>query len=288
MRKLLIAAAAGALFTLGSCKEKGPVIDFGTASGADSTFVGPVPAAQQRVVVAEEFTGGKCANCPAARELLQSIADNNPGRVIPMEMHILHFIQSNPATEEGAKYDLRTQDGTDIGNQFYVNVNQMPSAGINRTGNDNDRLLLVAKWANTVNNQLTVAPPVNLEVKSAYNNGKAIIKVTATYTQAVTRAQYMTVAILEDNIVDVQEFPDSFDHHYTFMHTLRDLVTPVAGQPFLEDVPTKEAGRVYQRTFEYDVNPDWKPENCRVVAFIHNNDADSKEILQGAETNMKE
>jgi hypothetical protein len=288
MRKILSVVSAAALLALTSCEEKGPVIDFGSGPVAvDTTYVGTAPTAQQRIVVAEEFTGGKCANCPKARDLLTGIADNTPGRVLPIEIHVFNFIQSNPATEEGAIYDLRTQDGTDIGKQFYVNVNQMPSAGINRVGTDNERLLLSGKWASKINEQLAITPAMNVDVESAYADGKATVKVKVAYTQAVSKQQFMTLAILEDGIIDVQEYPDSFDHHYTFNHTLRDLVTPVTGQPFLADVATKEAGRVYQRTFVFDVPAAWKPENCKVIAFVHNNDADSKEILQAAETKLK-
>lgn len=289
MRKFLSVASIATVLALASCEEKGPVIDFGGGAVAeDTTYVGTIPTAQQRVVVVEEFTGGTCANCPKARDLLQGISDNTPGRVLPVEIHIFNFNQSNPATAEGAKYDLRTQDGTDIGSQFYINVNQMPAAGINRAGTDEERLLLSGKWANKINEQLAVTPAVNVDVTSAYDAGKATIKVKVAYNQPVTKQQFMTVAIIEDGIVDVQEYPDSFDHHYTFMHTLRDIVTPVVGQPFLGDIPTKEAGRVYERTFQYDVNADWKPENCKVIAFVHYNDAESKEILQAAETKLKE
>ena len=154
-------------------------------------------------------------------------------------------------------------------------------------GTDAERLILSGKWANKINEQLAITPSMNVDVESAYADGKATIKVKVSYLKPVTKQQFMTVAILEDDIVDVQEYPDSFDHEYTFMHTLRDLVTPVPGQPFLADVATKEAGRVYERTFTFDVPAAWKPENCKVIAFVHNNDADSKEILQAAETHLK-
>lgn len=288
MRKFLSVVSAAALLALTSCEEKGPVIDFGGgAIAVDTTYVGTVPTAQQRIVVVEEFTGGMCANCPKARDLLTGIADNNPGRVLPVEIHIFNFTQSNPASDHGAVYDFRTDDGTKISEIFYNTINQMPSAGINRTGTDAERLLLSGKWANKINEQLAITPSMNVDVESAYADGKATIKVKVAYVKPVTKQQFMTVAILEDEIVDVQEYPDSFDHHYIFMHTLRDLVTPVTGQPFLADVATKEAGRVYQRTFTFDVPAAWKPENCKVIAFVHNNDADSKEILQAAETKLK-
>jgi hypothetical protein len=288
MRKILFPAAIAAVFALSSCEEKGPVIDFGGGPVAvDTTYeITNIPAAQQRKVLVEEFTGGMCANCPAARTLLQGIVDNSNDRVIPMEIHIFNFQQSNPATKEGAKYDFRTQDGTDISVQYYGTINQMPSAGINRVGaTDPERLLLAGKWANAITQELAKPSPVNLEVTSAVADGKATIKVKTTYVQAVDKKQLLSLAILEDDIVDVQEFPDSFDHNYTFHHTLRDFLTPVAGQAFLADLATKKAGTVYERTFIYDVPAAWKPENCKVVAFIHNEI--DREVVQAASTKLK-
>ena len=71
MRKFLSVVSAAALLALTSCEEKGPAIDFGGgATAVDTTYLGTAPTAQQRIVVVEEFTGGMCANCPKARDLL--------------------------------------------------------------------------------------------------------------------------------------------------------------------------------------------------------------------------
>lgn len=292
MRKIYILAAAAGILSLNSCKEKGPAINFGTAPKAvDTTYTANVEAKQKRVVVVEEFTGATCANCPQARDLLTNIASQYPDQVNVMELHINNFKQSEPATGHGGKYDLRTVDGTTISTTFYNTINQMPSGGVNRVPVQGDPLLLKTMWATAIADQIAVAPVANVTVSSTFDASSkvATVKVKVAYTEAVSRKQYLTLAILEDDIVDVQEFPDprGFEE-YTFRHTLRDVITAVEGDEILKDVTTKEAGRVYERTFVYEMNSEWKPEKCKFVAFLHNNEAESKEILQGAETKLQE
>lgn len=289
MKKGLLYASLACVLGLGACEEKGPAIDFGGGPVAtDTTYVATVEAPQQRTVVVEEFTGASCPPCPPAREKLNTIANDNPGRVFPIEIHIKNYPQSAPA--KGHKYDLRTDDGTDIGATIYQGIRSMPSAGIARIPVSGQILLDDGLWAGTIGNALNAATPVNLSVTSEYDATACVatIHVKVAYTAAVNAKQYLTLAVIEDSIIDVQEYATRYDDNYVFHHTLRDIVTPIAGTEILADIASKEPGRVYERTFIYNVDAAWNEKNCAVVAFVHNNDANSKEILQGAETKIQE
>ncbi len=289
MKKSLLYIGLVCIAGLAACEEKGPAIDFGGGpAAADTTYVATIEAPQQRNIIVEEFTGASCPPCPPAREKLNAVVAQNPGRVLPIEIHIKNYPQSAPA--EGHKYDLRTDDGTDIGKTIYQGVRNMPSAGVARIPVSNQILLDVGQWAGTINTALAAPTPVNMDVTSTYDASArvATIKVRVRYTSAVNAKQYLTLAVLEDDIVDVQEYADHYDDNYTFHHTLRDIVTPITGDEILSDIPNKEPGRVYERTFIYNVNEAWNVDNCSVVAYVHNNDATSKEILQGAEAKIKE
>jgi hypothetical protein len=250
--------------------------------------VAKVEAADQRVVLVEEFTGASCSPCPTARELLNAIVTSHPEHIIPVEIHLFDFPQSKP--KAGAKYDFRTQDGTEISRVFYGLVGQMPSAGVNRIPYNNNILLSPGAWSSAINAQLAIAPQANVRVTSAYDESSktAIIKVTVAYLQAVSKDQFLTVSVLENELVDKQDMPDgTTKDDYEFEHTLRDIITDYQGDRFLAEVPSKEPGRVYERTFIYQVDGAWNPDHCEVVAFVHNNQADSKEILQAAKTKLK-
>jgi hypothetical protein len=271
-----------------SCKEKGPLIDFGNTKSEDTTYVVTPPAVQPKKVLVEEFTGASCSNCPAARVQLANLAAQNPDKLAIMGIHIYNYVQSAPTKE--SKHDFRTQDGTDIGNDVYGSVSMMPSAGIDRMlGGNGERLTLKGVWADLISTRLKVEPIVNIDLTSSFDEAgkKATVTVKVTYNKKTTGTQNISLAIIEDGIVDVQDSVQTIIHDYHFEHVLRDYITPISGVPFLQDKPEKEAGRVYQRTFVYDVNKDWKPENCKLIAYVHNNAGNDKEVLQVAEVKLK-
>jgi hypothetical protein len=68
---------------------------------------------------------------------------------------------------------------------------------------------------------------------------------------------------------------------------MRDILTQTYGSPVLDSFAQKDAGRVYERTFKYTIGNAWKPENCKVIAFISNNETNDKEVAQAVETKLK-
>lgn len=288
MKKIFVIAVC-ALSALSSCKEKGPKINFGNgAKAVDTTYTTTVEATQSKNVVVEEFTGASCSNCPSARELLANIVADPKysGHVFAMGIHILNYVQSDPVAGL-YKHDFRTQKGTDIGNDVYGSVTAMPIAGIDRAPYNNDMLLLKTAWASAIANRIAVASPANVTVNSSFDQASktATVKLHVAYTQAVTTPQFVTLAIIEDSLVDAQEYPSYIDTFYTFNHVLRDYLTPTGGTPILANVAIAP-GRVYDRTFTYQLNAAWIPEHCKIIAFLHNYSATSKEILQAAEAEV--
>ena len=75
---------------------------------------------------------------------------------------------------------------------------------------------------------------------------------------------------------------------YIHNQILRKIFTATSGSPVLDSIATKVAGRVYQRVINIDIDPAWKPENCRIIAFISNNEpGNDKEVLQAAQIKLK-
>jgi hypothetical protein len=293
---------ATAIFS--SCKEKGPIIDLGQHTAKDSTYVAAVETPQQHMMLVEEFTGASCSNCPKAHETLNSLQTQYPNRMAIMALHIFNFNQSEPYNDGTyvSTHDFRTQVGTDIGNTVYGGVSSMPVGGFDRLDGigggiinpPTDNLVIYLSWPSVVAHLLDSVPAVNLSVSSSLNaaGDTAYITVKAAYTKAVTAKNVLSVAITESNLLDFQEDPDapngSCDVDYNFKDVLRDFVSPTLGSPVLDSLSIKGAGRVFKRSFVYKVNPDWKPENCKVVAFISNAETGDKHVLQAAVTNLKQ
>ena len=172
----------------------------------------------------------------------------------------------------------------------------MPVAGINRleVTNSSPELFGNNQWPVLIENYLDSVPPINLSVSSSLNaaGDTAYIFVKAAYTKTVNTKNVLTVAVTESDLFDLQEDKDNVvsgvDTNYNFKDVLRDFVSATLGSPVLDSIAQKQAGRVFTRSFLYKVNASWKPENCKVVAFISNAEAGDKRVLQAAETKLKE
>jgi hypothetical protein len=290
MKQLILPVFA--IVLLASCKETAPPIDFGPKA-KDTSYMAATEAPQQRVVVMEEFTGVTCTNCPAGHNIIKTLETANPDRIAAIGIQIYNFSQGNPVDEPIVKtqHDNRTQAGTQISNDVFGTVSAMPTAGIDRTVVNGTMLIDTRGWAGTVNTRLAQPTSANVAITSTYNAGsrQALITVHVAYTSAVSKAQNLTVALVENDITDAQEGvgPTGFEQNYVHQHVLRDVLTAPTGSTILNDKSIKQPGQVYERTFVYNVNADWKPENCEIVAFVSNNQGADKEIVQGATVHLK-
>jgi hypothetical protein len=290
MNRFLAISGVAAVLGLGACKEKGPAIEMGNRSIEDSTYVTTsVPAAQKHYILAEEFTGATCTNCPDARDMLHDISAANDHRIIVMGIHCFGIGQATPVHD--AKYDFRTEEGTSIKNTYYGDLQGIPSAGFDRVKVGNISALLTPKWANAINERLAKNTPVNIEMTSSYDESihKASAEVKITFTQATAGKFKLSLVLVEDSLIDAQEFPSSeVQHDYVFMHTFRDYISDI-----LSNVPNVEAGRTFIRRFKnFDMKipggseqkEGWKAKNCKLIAFVHND----TEVLQAAEVHLGE
>lgn len=284
---------AAIIMVISSCKEKGPIVnlDTNTTKVGDTTYVADkIETPQTKNVLFEEFTGVHCSNCPNARRKIEGIEKVYPGRVNIIAYHYQGSGFTMPF-EGISQFDFRTEDATNISN-FLSRVGDsggLPTGGVSRLLFNGSYLNGRDNWPIMADEILKEEPVVNIIVSSEYNSSSndVIIKVRLMYLKEKTGKQAMTVAITESGMVDIQTDFNFIDTFYQHKHVLRDIVTLYSGDPLLDDMSTKEAGRVYEKTMIAKVAPDWKPENCHIVAFVHNNDADNKEILQVAETDLR-
>lgn len=296
MKKTLL-ALGGAIVMLASCKEKAPPINLTDLTSVDfDTLVVPVPAAEEHNVLVDEFTGQTCANCPAAHEALKSIkAGYAAGRINVLGLYYEGPSQSKPPYSHGGINDFRTEAAKQINSQAYGSKWDLPGGGVDRELVAGQIFLYRGSWASAIATQIAKPTPVNLNVTSVFDESKqeATITVTAIYTQAVTAPHNLSVAIVEDSIIDVQEnntVTGGFEEHYVFMNVLRDMITNIPYGNELKVWGTrdaKEPGRSMQRIFKYKVLPRTKttetpinPKHCHVVAYINNVGSGNYAIVQ--------
>jgi hypothetical protein len=283
------------------CKENDTPLIFTNKAKADTSYlISPVPATDAHNVLVEEFTGQSCSNCPAAHTVLEGIESGDPaGTVNIIGMYLWNNPQSNPCP--GSSLDLRDSTATNIANSsIFGGVSALPGGSVDRVPVSGVIQLSSGAWSGAVTTQLSVADPLNLSVQSTYSatTGLATIIVTVTYTQPVSIAQNISVVVVEDSIIGMQEYPpftpaypSDFDTFYVFKNVFRGMVsTPPGGDLINTPSVQKEAGRVYRRTYTYkpkSVAPAIKPQNCRVIAFVNTNNGADYHIVQSAQCPLK-
>lgn len=276
-----------ALVLFSACtKEIGPAIDFSKVQAKDTFYMAPVENAQLKNVLIEEFTGVKCPNCPDGHDIVATIQNANPNRVIAIGYYPFNQAQTQPLTGL-TKEDFRLTDATDL-STLLGGVQFLPIAAVDRKMFGGAILTARTLWSSNVQSQLAVATPINMQLSVTYDDAtrEAIIKTSLKYTSALSNKHNITLAIYENNIVDAQEYPSYIDSNYTFKHVLRDVITPVGGSSVLDSMATKAAGLVFEKTTLYTLPAKWNPSNCKIVAFVHDAAA-TKEVYQVIEKSVK-
>ncbi len=299
-KQFLIVAGIVSLFT--ACKEKPPIIKLTETAVtiADTTYVGDVPAPQDRNVLIEEFTGASCTNCPAAHEELEQREKDNPGRLNVLALYIKGPIQTTPPHD--AQYDFRHQDSKVISDAIFGGVNQLPTAGVDRRPVAGVVKLDRGAWGAAIQSALAVPDSINLTVYSGYNpdTQEDTIICTMSYPYAITFGHNLHVALVQDNVVDVQEYPTNdpvhpgSDEEYDFTNIIRSMATTIPlGDPILTSMPAKEPGRVIVKVYILDTKkindrafvaekmPPFVPADSRIVAWITN--SSNQQVMQSAQ-----
>lgn len=293
MKKFVWGAAALGLMIFQSCDEKGVPINFGAEriGSLDTSYTAEVETPQARVVLIEEFTGASCTNCPDGHTRLAKIMSDNKDRVLGVAYHTDGGALFEPVKADGvtSKYDFRNTEATNVALYIYGGVSAIPVGGVDRIVVSDTRKLGRDIWGKEATNRMAIPTPVNLHLSSEYDATKdeVTISVKVAYTGTVTTKNALTISVLESNIIDAQLYPDHADPNYVHNHVLRKFLTAYSGKPVLDSLSTKSAGRVLEYSFVFKPEAAWNLDNCDILAFVSNADAEDKLVLQSAEVPLK-
>ena len=295
MHKVLIIAGLFVTVAFTACEERGPAIDFSTTTikSVDTTYVESPEVPEPRRILVEEATGVQCPNCPAGTKILQKADSTYPGRVIVVAIHAGKL--TDPMSD--SKHLLYNNDLLPLYSFFGAEPNK-PAAIFDRVPVNGSYFIDSRNmWPNLMEQRLAKPSPVNLSLTSSYNDetGEDTISVRVAYTQDVQANQSIGIYITENGIIDPQIDGLSIIEDYEHNHVLRQNVTPLNGTSFLDTLAVKEKGRVYERTFIYKIpesaytveGKKWNLDNCKVVAFVFDNESQSKEVSQVAEISLR-
>jgi hypothetical protein len=228
-------------------------------------------------VVLEEYTGILCQYCPDGHKRAHLIQENNPDRVVLINIHQGMFANTIP--------DYTTQWGNALASQYQISG--YPIGTVNRGTSAQDR----GSWANSANNILNQSSFVNIAAKAEINVQTRELEVTVEvyYTgEAETGYNMLNVALLQNNVlgpqINMSANPDQVvGNQYNHMHMLRHLITGQWGDTLKVEEGNIPAGTFFTKTYTYSLPSNIKNiplvyENLEVAAFIAK---DKKTIYTG-------
>lgn len=253
MKKLLYLLG---VFTIGSSM-------FASSQSLVSTDV------EKKNMVLEEFTGIHCQYCPQGHAIAQQIADDNPGKVVLINIH-----QGSFAVPSAGEPDFRTQWGDAIAGQSGLTgypagtVNRHLFAGMSQgSGTAMNR----GNWSNAAGIIFQQNSPVNVGFESIYDSTtrNLTVNVQIYYTaNSPQNTNYINVALLQNNILGPQT-GGNMGNNYNHKHMLRHLLTGQWG----DTVTTTAQGTMVSRTYTYTVPENYNsipvvPNNCDIAVFV--------------------
>lgn len=293
MKKIFFTLALAALAFAG-CKERNDLINYRPASESlhiDSSYLGPDTAVpQQKHILIEDFTGIRCQNCPKAQVRAEKIADSFKGRVVITGIHVTQTF-GTPYPE--SKYNFRTQDGENVYAMLGDDPGALPIGDLDRKLFPGKKTPFInfTEWETRAASQLQLTTPVNIRfLKKEYNESTRELdaKILVTFTEDVKDSSYISVALKETGMIDIQLLPDPdnpVDSHYVHKHVLRAMVAPYNGLFLGSNI---KAGQTYIVAFTRRLNNDWVADNCSITAFVHHRSGRTNlEVRQVVETEVK-
>ncbi len=242
-------------------------------------------------VLAEDYTGTLCGNCPYAGEKLNDTIKPGYGdRLIVISVHSGFFANPCPAgfacpptRPAGA---LETDFRTEIGNEWDVlfgNSNAgNPNGLIDRMDYPTSHIKTPAVWAAKVQARSQLAPSFALRIQRIYDATSKKLKVAVQSRVIGSQAgsYKLQVVLTEDSIIDWQYWyppvtPASDPH---FLH--RSVLRAGVNSTFGEEISTGgfSNGDLVLKGYNSTIDPSWTEKNLRIVAFIY--DATTYEVKQ--------
>lgn len=248
-------------FTFSSCEEVAPVID---PCGGDPG--GPMTGPQQKQVLIEEFTGVRCVNCPAGSEAIEALLNIHGERLIAVSIHAGFF--AVPYPESNA--ELETETGSSILSLLGEPLG-FPTAVVNRKqfAGEENRQIGQSSWPGFIAQELELPTEISIELEPSFNDatGELDVDVTLHAEQNIDAPDVrLTLLITESNISDPQLTPAGTNLEYTHKHVLRTAITAFDGDQLTESLAQ---GSMVERSYSITLDDLWKPEDCSVVAFVH-------------------
>lgn len=251
----------------------------------------------QKKILAEDYTGILCGNCPYAGEKLNDTIKPSYGdRLVVISVHSGFFANPcpggfacPPSRPAGA---LQTDFRTTIGSEWDVlfgNSNAgNPNGLIDRMDYPTTQVKTPAQWASSIQSRSLLPAPFAIKIQRQYDASTKKIKV-AVQTRAVadlSGSYKLQIVLTEDSIVDWQYWypPVTPASDPDFLH--RSVLRTGINSTFGVDISNAgfSNGQLVLRGYNASLDANWEEKNMHIVAFVY--DAVSYEVKQVEEISL--
>jgi hypothetical protein len=289
------------IFTFQSCDKIDPPfrVEDNTViiDSTDTLCIFPVQSGGAfRKVLAEEYTGHLCGNCPPASIFLNdTLKPKYQDSLIVISVHAGYFAGVCPGAAAcpgtfppGA---FSTNFSTAAGEAWYddFNVPTNPIAMINRIGYPSSHIKSKSQWDNLIRNQLLTLATARLRINNTFDESSRTLNtcIETKFLAYLNDTVRLQVVLVEDSIIDWQvwyghtpEDEPNFVHH----HVLRADVNTSNGSLLASG--NIAADSTILKKFKYENIPaTWNADRMSVVAFVYK--TSNKEIIQVEEMKIK-
>ncbi len=231
-----------------------------------TTAITPAPTQLKQKVLVEKFTGDWCGWCPDGSDMVKSIEQANPNKVVTVEIH------QGDAMEVSTAYNYYANLFSSVGSFPF------PSALINRAPSIQANQQLMSNrdhWADNATAALSKTPILALALDTKLAEGSTTtenIMVKVAFSQNPTEQLQLVVYLIESNVIARQNRyqvggPGGYISDYSHQKVLRKALTGTEGIT-IPTCGTKSNG-TFTRMFKVDLGTAVRA-NCDIVAFVVN------------------
>ena len=223
-------------------------------------------------VLAEEFTGQRCTNCPDGHRILNTLSASYGDTLVTICIHAGNFAKPNNSFPA----DFRTDEGTELYETF--NVGATPRAVFNQSQYNGAYSVDKSNWAQAIehfNHQPAVAA---IQMINEFASGTLTAHTKTTFLTDYAEPVKLSLYIVEDGIVSPQIDGGDTITDYVHNHMMRGSLNGTFGT-FISEGGMVAADSSYTKSYQLVCSSKpWNFARCSVVAILM--DATTHEVLQ--------
>ncbi len=211
----------------------------------------------EQYVLLEDFTGWNCPNCPKGTEEINSIISQYGDRIVVAAVHAGAFARPKP---DNNNLDLRTDYGEKLLKKY--GILSFPSLMVMRNGETSST---PSAWKSKVEEFLNSAEhDANISLGVDVFNDTLLVSTQVELLNNVDGDLFLTLYVVEDGIVGIQNDNGTIKNDYVFNHVLRNGVK--------EDMPLSyeplQKGDKVSKNYIMKIDAGWVIDNCKLVAIL--------------------